>query len=279
MQTARNCLKSLRLSIILLPILISLKAYPQNISFPNAYAHNDYWHKRPLYDALANGFTHVEADIYLRDNKLVVAHVLPRLRMHKTLDSLYLKPLLACINGIGKDNNCPDFPIMLMIDIKSGADETYFALKQLLEKYRPFLTTCENGVYRQGKITIVLTGHKPVKLLKAEKNRLAFVDEDLLQVKEDTLAQNFYQTASCRYSHVLNWKGEGPIPPAEKQRLCIYVSEAHRYGKKVRLWASPENRVVWRELLDCGVDLINTDQLEKLKAFLQYNGHIYAKAN
>ena len=34
-----------------------------------------------------------------------------------------------------------------------------------------------------------------------------------------------------------------------------------------------------RQLLDCGVDLINTDQLEKLKYFLQYNGHIYAKAN
>jgi hypothetical protein len=279
MQKARNCLRSLKLSIILLPILISLNAYPQNISLPNAYAHNDYWHKRPLYDALDNGFTHIEADIYLRNNKLIVAHVLPRLRMHKTLDSLYLKPLLACINGINKDSNCPDFPIMLMIDIKSGPNETYLALKQLLEKYRPMLSVYEDGVYKQGKITIVLTGHKPVDLLKAERNRLAFVDEDLLQVKKDTLDQRFYQTASCKYSQILNWRGEGPIPAIEQQRLCTYVSEAHRYGKKVRLWASPENSVVWRKLLDCGVDLINTDQLEKLKNFLQYNGHIYAKAN
>jgi hypothetical protein len=277
MQIARNCLKSLKLSIILLPIFISLNAYPQNISLPNAYAHNDYWHKRPLYDALYNGFTHIEADIYLRDNTLVVAHILPRLRMHKTLDSLYLKPLLACING--KRSNCPDFPITLMIDIKSGANDTYRALKQLLEKYRPFLSIYENGIFRQGKITIVLTGHKPVELLKAEKNRLAFVDEDLLQVKKDTLDESFYQTASCRYSHILNWRGDGPIPPVEQQRLCSYVATAHRYGKKVRLWASPENSVVWRQLLDCGVDLINTDQLEKLKDFLQYNGHIYAKAN
>jgi len=279
MQKASNCLKSLKLSIILLPIFISLNAYPQNISLPNAYAHNDYWHKRPLYDALDNGFTHIEADIYLRDSKLVVAHVLPRLRMHKTLDSLYLKPLLARVNGTGKDNNCPEFPIMLMIDIKSDANETYLALKGLLEKYRPVLSVFEGGVYKQRKITVVLTGHKPIELLKAEKSRLAFVDEDLLQVKTDTLDQNFYQTASCRYSHMLNWRGEGPIPPAEQQRLRAYVSEAHRYGKKVRLWASPESSVVWRQLLNCGVDLINTDQLEKLKDFLQYNGHIYAKAN
>lgn len=279
MQKARDCLQSLKLFILLLPIFISLNVYPQNISLPNAYAHNDYWHKRPLYDALDMGFTHIEADIYLRDNKLVVAHVLPRLRMHKTLDSLYLKPLLACINGIGKDNHCPDFPVTLMIDIKSDANETYLALKQLLEKYRPFLSVCKGGIFKQGKITIVLTGHKPIALLKAEKDRLAFVDEDLLQVKKDTLGQNFYQTASCRYSHILNWKGNGPIPYIEHQRLCTYVAEAHRYGKKVRLWASPENSMVWRALLDCGVDLINTDQLEKLKDFLQYNGHIYAKAD
>lgn len=277
MQKASNCLQSLKLSILILPILISLNAYPQNISLPNAYAHNDYWHKRPLYDALDNGFTHIEADIYLRDNTLVVAHVLPRLRMHKTLDSLYLKPLMACING--KGDHCPDFPITLMIDIKSDANETYLALKQLLEKYRPFLSVCEDGVYKQGKITIVLTGHKPVELLRAEKSRLAFVDEDLLEVRKDTIVQNFYQTASCRYSHILNWRGDGPIPSVEQQRLCNYVSQAHRYGKKVRLWASPENAIVWRALLDCGVDLINTDQLEKLKNFLQYNGHIYAKAN
>jgi len=271
MRTARNCLKSLKLSILILPIFISLRAYPQNVSLPNAYAHNDYWHKRPLYDALNNGFTHIEADIYLRNNILVVAHVLPRLRMHKTLDSLYLKPLLACINGTNKNGSCPDFPVMLMIDIKSDANETYLALEQLLQKYRPYLTECNNGVYKQGKITIVLTGHKPVALLKKETNRIAFVDEDLLKVKIDTLDQNFYQTASCRYSHILCWKGGGPIPATEHKRLCTYVADAHRFGKKVRLWDSPENAAVWRELLDCGVDLINTDQLVNLKNFLTFN--------
>src|ERR1700753_1075141 len=115
MQKASNCLQSLKLSILLLPIFISLNAYPQNISLPNAYAHNDYWHKRPLYDALGDGFTHIEADIYLRDGQLVVAHVLPRLRMSKTLDSLYLRPLVGCIKGTNPNITCPDYPIMLMI--------------------------------------------------------------------------------------------------------------------------------------------------------------------
>ena len=279
MQPASIYPRRITLLIILLPIFISLKAYPQNVPLPNAYAHNDYWHKRPLYDALDNGFTHIEADIYLRDNKLVVAHVLPRLRMHKTLDSLYLKPLADCINGVNKHGNCPDYPIMLMIDIKSGADRTYIALEKLLQQYKPILSSSKNGDFIQGKITIVLTGHKPVNLLRKENERIAFVDEDLMQAKKDTANRNFYQTASCRYSRLLNWAGDGPMPPPEKTNLCDYVNAAHRLHKKVRLWASPENKIVWQELLNCGVDLINTDQLSNLRHFLLYDFKVYANVN
>ena len=48
----------------------------------------------------------------------------------------------------------------------------------------------------------------------------------------------------------------------------FYVAKAHLQGKKVRLWASPENKVVWAELLKCNVDLINTDKLGALRNFL-----------
>src|ERR1700753_3540208 len=126
MQKASNCLQSLKLSILLLPIFISLNAYPQNISLPNAYAHNDYWHKRPLFDALDNGFTYIEADIYERDGSLIVAHILPGLNPHRTLESLYLKPLLDHVSqNNGKIYPGYDHPITLMIDIKSGAEKTY----------------------------------------------------------------------------------------------------------------------------------------------------------
>ena len=50
-----------------------LRTAAQPYSLPHAYAHNDYWHKRPLLDALDNGFTHVEADVYLRHSRLVVS--------------------------------------------------------------------------------------------------------------------------------------------------------------------------------------------------------------
>jgi hypothetical protein len=37
----------------------------------------------------------------------------------------------------------------------------------------------------------------------------------------------------------------------------------------VRFWGTPENRTVWQELRDAGVDLINTDKLAELQEFLR----------
>jgi len=58
-----------------------------------AHAHNDYEHDRPLFDALSHGFTSVEADIYLVDGQLLVAHDPEDLDPARTLRSLYLEPL------------------------------------------------------------------------------------------------------------------------------------------------------------------------------------------
>lgn len=277
MQAAKHCLKHLKLFLFPLLILISHKADSQNYSLLNAFAHNDYWHKRPLYDALDNGYTHIEADIYLRGGKLVVAHILPILKKQKTLERLYFQPLADCIAGKNQ-TACPAYPVMLMIDIKSDADKTYEALEVLLDKYRSIISGYESGQFIQRQITVVLTGHKPYEMLKSQQSRLAFIDEDLMRVKQDTLAKNVYQTASCKYSRILKWRGEGTIPPPEHDRLCAFVMIAHKFGKKVRLWASPENEVVWKELLSCGVDLINTDKLVVLRDFLTSNAKNYAKA-
>lgn len=278
MRTANFCPKHLTFSLLPLLIFISLKCYPQNNSLLNAFAHNDYWHKRPLYDALDNGYTHIEADVYLRNGRLVVAHMLPIFKRSRTLERLYFEPLAECI--IGKNQiACPAYPVMLMIDIKSEANSTYQAMEKIFDKYRSIISGYENGNFVQRQITVVLTGHKPFALLKAQQNRLAFIDEDLMRTQQDTLAKNVYQTASCKYSRVLRWTGSGPIPPLERQRLCTLVQIAHRFGKKVRLWASPENEMVWKELLGCGVDLINTDKLVILRDFLLSNSKNYAKAD
>lgn len=258
--------------LLALPVLILLifpvSTRAQGFSIANAFAHNDYRHKRPLVDAQTNGYTHMEADVFLHRGKLVVAHINPFFKGNRTLEKLYLQPLAeqACSNNPNELEDW-DKPITLMVDIKTDAKKTYAALKPLLEKYRSILSSYDTGRVTKRAVTIVLSGRKAYNDIKDEKYRLVFIDEDLRKVDRDTIA--YVSTmASCKYSKLIKWKGNGAMPYNEKERLLRYVNKAHSNGEQVRLWASPDNQKVWKEILNCGVDLINTDKLVALKNFL-----------
>lgn len=248
---------------------------------PNGFAHNDYCHQHPLYDALNNGFTNIEADIFLLNNKLIVAHFFPYFKNSRTLESLYLAPLMERIT---KNNGrvFPGYirPVTFMIDIKTNAEDTYKALKPLLEKYRTILSGYEDGKMIYRAVTIVLSGHKPFGMIKNEQNRLAFIDKNLCEVPCDpTNNNNVFEMASCKYSDLLKWDGTGVIPKIEKDRLCMFVTLAHKMRTKVRLWAAPETKEAWDELLNCGVDMINTDQLVVFKNYSNVRTLVNASLN
>ncbi len=101
----------------------------------NAHSHNDYYRERPLLDALEKGFGSVEADVFLLNDELLVAHSLFEIRLGRTLESLYLEPLKArCQNNGGRVYR--DGPeLTLLIDIKTDAESTYAKLSDTLAKY------------------------------------------------------------------------------------------------------------------------------------------------
>jgi hypothetical protein len=262
-----NCVKFCRIFVVIMLLLSVTNVQSQNIILPNAYAHNDYWHKRPLLDALDNGFTYVEADVYLRNGRLIVTHILPYFKNKKTLEELYLKPLLQYVNDNAKSAHPVNCPLTLMIDIKTDADKTYKVLALLLQKYRSILSGYQNGELTMRNVSVVITGHKPYNMLTGEADRLAFLDEDLKQAGKDS-STNIYQVASCKYSSMVKWKGRGTISEKDVQRLEYFVFQAHKSGRKVRLWGSPDKTKVWSELLRHNVDLINTDKINTLRTFL-----------
>lgn len=266
MQSGTSFLRNLLCTCFLL-IGCRLCAQEAAAPLPNGFSHNDYWRKRPLYDALQNGYSWVEADVYVRRHRLVVTHMLPFFKRKRTLDRLYLEPLLQ-----GRDSHgeiLPDFPVTLVVDIKSKSRRTYRALDALLARYHPIITSCDSGVVTRRKVTVVVTGKKPVSLIRSQLCRRVFIDEDLRRNNRDSSVAQVSLIASCRYSHLLRWTGKGDMPADERARLCGYVQTAHQNYEKVRLWAAPENAIVWKALLECGVDLINTNHLIKLKTFLQ----------
>src|SRR5688500_10395223 len=93
-----------------------------------AHAHNDYEHARPLFDAIDRGFCSVEADVYLVDGQLLVAHDRKDVKSERTLTSLYLEPLRQRVRQNGGRVFHAGPGIVLLVDVKSEAGSTYAAL-------------------------------------------------------------------------------------------------------------------------------------------------------
>jgi glycerophosphoryl diester phosphodiesterase len=237
---------------------------------PRAHAHNDYEHERPLLDALSHGFCSIEADIHLRDGQILVAHDPEDVHPDRTLESLYLKPLAERVEKNG-GRVFPDGPsVTLLIDIKTGGEETYQALRPLLEKYRGMLTRFATGLVHQGAVTVVISGNRPKELIAAEEERLVGIDGRAADVRsESDLPSDLVPLISDNWMLQFTWRGEGEMPERERQNLERLVRRAHDQGRRVRFWATPENENLWQTLLDADVDLIGTDDLGRLAKFLQ----------
>ena len=123
-----------------------------------AHAHNDYYHKRPLLDALACGFCSVEADVFLKDGKLLVGHFSFELRKARTLEALYLQPLAERVKANKGVVYKTRAPFHLMIDLKTDCESTYAALKVLLKKYRFLLTQFTRDSTSLGAVTVIISG-------------------------------------------------------------------------------------------------------------------------
>jgi hypothetical protein len=233
----------------------------------HAHAHNDYEHSRPLLDALDHGFCSVEADIYLVDGKLLVAHDRDKVKPEGTLQSLYLDPLRERV----KKNNGRIYPngpeFTLLIDLKSDWNITYPGLRAVLTNYTDMLTTFRDGARRTNAVMIVISGSRDRKMFDGEVIRYAAFDGELSDLDANP-SPNFAPWISTRWGGSFSWRGVGAMTDAEKQKLESIVNRAHEQGRRVRFWGAPDNREFWQALRAARVDLINTDDLAGLKEFL-----------
>jgi hypothetical protein len=242
----------------------------QATPLPQAHAHNDYEHKRPLLDALEQGFCSVEADVYLDGEQLLVAHTPRDLKPERTLEKLYLIPLKERVraNGGRVYRDGPGF--YLLIDVKTEAKATYAAVDKVLARYGDMLSVTRDGKFQVGAVTVVLSGNRAQETIKRQKVRYVGLDGRPSDLDSEAPA-HLLPWISTSWGSVFRWKGAGPMAAAERDKLNEFVRKAHQHGRKVRFWATPEKPEVWRELLAAEVDLINTDRLAELRRFLRAN--------
>lgn len=234
----------------------------------HAHAHNDYAHPRPLLDALDRGFCSVEADIFLLEGKLLVAHNARDLKPERTLQALYLDPLRARVkqNGGRVFRDGPEFT--LMIDLKTDWTNTYPALRSVLTNYADVLSTFRGNEKRANAITVILTGSRALAMFAGEAVRFAAFDGTPAELNNPESAA-LIPWISAEWKKQFTWKSKGPIPADEKQRLEQFVAQAHAKGRRVRFWGAPDNETFWNAMLEAGVDLINTDDLAGAEAFFK----------
>jgi hypothetical protein len=241
-----------------------------------AHAHNDYRHQRPLLDALAHGFTSVEADVFLVGDKLCVAHDRPEIDPERTLRRLYLAPLRARIKKRGGRVYAHPARFLLLVDVKSAAEPTYRRLHEILSDYEDIVTSFGPQGRKDRAILVIVSGNRSLALMKAQSKRYAGYDGRLTDLDSE-ISSDLMPLISDRWPSHFRWRGGGPMPEAEREKLSEIVTKAHAKGRLVRFWATPDRRsparaAIWRQLCASHVDLINTDDLEGLQGFLLQHG-------
>jgi hypothetical protein len=142
----------------------------------------------------------------------------------------------------------------------------------MLAEYRNIITSFSSSGRSDKAIIVYVSGNRPRALMESESLRYAGYDGRLTDLQSDAPA-TLIPIISDRWSSHFSYKGSGLMPEKEQQKLKTIIQTAHKKGRIVRFWAtpdgpSPERQNLWRILLNNGVDLLNTDDLLGLQKFL-----------
>lgn len=256
------------------PVQAAPKPRPCDVQpLERAHAHNDYEHDRPLLDALDQGFTSVEADVWLVDGQLYLGHDAPDLS--RTFEDEYLEPLARRVRRNAHSvYRGYDGRFRLYVDVKSGP-ETWATLERILARYPQLVTTWRDGRRIDRPVEVVVSGNRDLVAMTSARVRRSAYDGRLADLHSGRSAE-LMPVVSDNWTKTFTWQGVGPMPAAERAKLHEIVDAAHRAGYEVRFWATPDlagpaRDAVWRELVAADVDQINTDDLVGLQAFLLAN--------
>ena len=249
---------------LLLALLVNSSLAVSQSNLPNlqAHAHNDYEHARPLKEALENRFISVEADVHLQNDQLLVSHNRPGPKA-KTLEQLYLAPLDSLLKAnAGTVYMGYDGPFFLMIDCKTDAESSYHAIRSELKKYPALL--CQSG---NCAVRIFLSGNRDIATMLKDGYLGIGIDGRPSDIGKNYSGE-LMPVISDHFKNWSSWNGKSDLSAGDLKRIRDLAARVHAEGKKLRLWAIPDNEKAWKELLAAGVDLINTDHLQELNIFL-----------
>ena len=224
---------------------------------PLIHAHNDYQKTEPLSNALRNEVFSIEADVYLSGDRLLVAHDKNELANAKSLDSLYLQPIINLFRRhkgtISKNNN---YTPVLMIDIKEKGEAVIAELIKLLSAYRSVFDRSVNSK----AVQVVISGDRGPSSKWVSYPSFIFFDGRPYETYDSTTLQRV-AFISDSYFNYTRLKDSIDL---QLQQLAMKV---HGMKKLLRLWAIPDEPGSWKHLSQLGADIINTDKVAECREF------------
>ena len=225
------------------------------------HAHNDYQKTEPLTNALRHKVFSIEADIYLSDNRLLVAHDKKELSAAKRLDSLYLKPIIDLFRRhkgtISEDSS---YTPVLMIDIKENGEAAIAQLIKLVSIYRSVFDRSVNAK----AVQLVISGDRGSSSTWTYYPSYIFFDGRPKETYDSATLQRVAFISDSYFNY---------INPQDSNNSLIGqgVKKVHGMGKLFRLWASPDNPESWQLQQELGIDIINTDKVAECRNYFLNN--------
>ena len=224
------------------------------------HSHNDYLQTTPLFDALANRFYSVEADVWRRDGELKLSHL--GIEFVGGLRELYLEPLQHLVNRLGSVYG-DGKRFILWIELKENDPLLVQDLQKMLSRY-PMLTRFNDRTVIPGPVTVVLTGVDSAKraYVSLFSDRYACRDSQDFSYRDPPL-DNRWCWYTLSWADYFSWDGNGVMPKDQLRDLRRVVAAVHATGKKLRIYDAPDTPAIWQSEYDAGVDLIGTDSVQK----------------
>jgi len=250
----------IRVIVICLMVVQSI-AQPKKYSSANAHAHNDYEQLVPFKLAYDAGFGSIEADVFLVDGQLLVGHEKNQLNKERTLEALYIKPLVKKIQqNHGKIFLDKNKKLNILIDCKTDGVAALDVLTLLLKGYNSLITN--------RNLRFVISGNRPPETdYHLYPDYIQFDGRLGIHYTPEVLSK--IAIISDYFGSYSKWNGEATLPEEDRFRLMEMITKVHEMKKPIRFWGSPDTPTAWGVFKQLGVDYINTDKIEALDAFLK----------
>jgi alkaline phosphatase len=227
-----------------------------------AHSHNDYEQTIPFWQAYYQQFGSIEADIFLRNDSLYVAHTVEDISPDRTLYSLFLKPIATQEKkNKGSIYADPKRTLQLLIDLKTSSRETMTALVRELSGYSKLLAPT-------GTVKVVISGNVPNPDEFDQYPEFIYFDgrPGITYSTEQLKRIGLISQSFTNYS---KWKGKGMLIDQDHKAVTAVIKEVHDKGKRIRFWATPDTPNAWKILMGMGVDYVNTDKVIELGSYLR----------